>query len=158
PPVELPKAGEPVLLVGGHVLTTDGLVFKVAWNRIADAPHGALALPSAPRNPHATLTQSIRLAGPEDKTVAGRYATASKTYDACRLKIESPVVDQLAAFGPEDDQTPAQKRKVAAIQAQVRAKEEATCKPKALDKLADTTHVALIKTRTARRAKLLAAT
>jgi hypothetical protein len=46
PALEYPKAGEPVLVIGGSVLTADGLVFGAAANNLAASAPGPLAIPS----------------------------------------------------------------------------------------------------------------
>jgi hypothetical protein len=50
-----------------------------------------------------------------------------------------------------------EERQIAAMQAQTRKRIEFACRPAALTKLRDATWTALIKTRTARREKALAA-
>jgi len=157
PAVAYPAKGEPVLSLGGnHVLTADGLVFEVRAEDIVDAPVGALAFPADARDPQATFAQSLAVAGADDAAITGDVDKARTKYSACFDKAWGPTATKILALKERGGITEAEQAKMDAMNRSATAKAEKKCGLAGLLKKQDAAWVKLIKSRTARRAKLLA--
>lgn len=146
-----PKANEPLLLLSrGQVLAADGSIFNVEMKDLTDKPSGALALPSASRNPHLTWDHALYAHAPEDDKLVAAYEKANKDLDACEDRVWNPAEKQIDAIRarPWWQQSEGQ---IQQIKDATSAAFDRTCKPDALKQKQLDTWAALMKSRSARR-------
>ncbi len=155
PPVEFPKANEPLLLIRDDegravVMAVDGSLFKMSLEDLLPEPTGAIVLPASARNPHMTFSRALNGRGPEDERAYRAYDKKAKANGRCHHMIDSKAERRIAAIR----ERPPSRQNDAIIDRIDREAEEQIlrkCKPDVMERQSSAIWLEMMKSRTARR-------